>query len=158
MSDHFPRLKMEKVLQSDAAEIVAAREKSRLIHGTKNINASGDEVERVVRRILRRKLPQLYHVGHGHIVDSSGSNSPQLDVVLTDNSQSPVLFEAENGTQYFPYEAVYAVGEIKSTYYKAEHPIEAFANTLKTIRNTLQRDPVISKNEIKRAHAEIPTF
>jgi hypothetical protein len=149
---------MERVLQSDAAEIFAAREKSRLIHGTTNISASGDEVERVVRKILRRKLPQLYHVGHGHIVDSSGNNSPQFDVILADNSKSPVLFETENGTQYFPYEAVYAIGEVKSTYYKSAAPIEAFVGTLRTVRTSLYRAPVFSDNPFGSVDREISEY
>jgi hypothetical protein len=155
MSRDFPKLEMERVLKIDAAEILAAREKSRLIHGTTNIRASGDEVEEVVRRILRRKLPQLYHVGHGHIVDSRGANSSQLDLIIADNSKSAVLFETENGTEYFPYEAVYAIGEIKSTYYRSESPVEAFTQTVKNIQSTLRRSPVFSGRWANRAEREI---
>lgn len=153
MFHDLPELEMERVLQSDAAEIFAAREKGRLIYGTHNISAAGDEVERVVRKILRRKLPLAFHVGQGHIVDSSGVNSPQMDVIIADNSVSPVLFEAENGTQYFPYESVYAIGEIKTGYYKSQKPIESFTTILKSVRSTLHRDPVFSREHTK-LHAD----
>ncbi|HEV7472587.1 MAG TPA: DUF6602 domain-containing protein [Pyrinomonadaceae bacterium] len=153
MFHDIPELEMERVLQSDAAEIFAAREKGRLIYGTHNISAAGDEVERAVRRVLWRKLPQTYHVGQGHIVDSTGVNSPQMDVIVADNSVSPVLFEAENGTQYFPYESVYSIGEIKTAYYKNKKPIESFTNTLKSIRSTLHREPVFS-HEHSKLHAD----
>lgn len=153
MFSELPQLEMERVLQSDAAEIFAAREKGRLIYGTHNISAAGDEVERVVRKILRRKLPQAYHVGQGHIVDASGVNSPQIDVIIADNSVSSVLFEAENGTQYFPYESVYAIGEIKTGYYKNKKPIESFISTLKSIKSTLHRESVFS-GEHSRLHPD----
>jgi hypothetical protein len=159
MFNELPKLELERVLQSDAAEIFAAREKARLIHGTHNIGAAGDEVEKVVRKILRRKLPQIYHVGHGHIVDARGVNSPQLDIIIADNSVSPVLFETENGTQYFPYEAVYAIGEVKTAYYRNQKPVETFANTLKTICATLHREPVFSRERTKlypkRTHDDV---
>jgi len=149
MFSDLPKLELEKVLLSDAAEIFAAREKARMIHGTHNIGAAGDEVEKVVRKILRRKLPQVYHVGHGHIVDAHSATSPQIDVIIADNSVSPVLFESENGTQYFPYEAVYAIGEVKTTYDKYQKPIDTFTSRLKSIRATLQREPFFSQERSK---------
>jgi hypothetical protein len=140
MSEELPKLELEKVLQSEAAEIVAAREKALLIHRTRDIDAAGDEVERAVRKVIRRKLPAAYYVGHGHVVDSQVVTSPQLDVIIADNTGAPVLFRAESGTEYFPYESVYAIGEVKSTYYKGKNYVRKFVETLARIRSDLRRD------------------
>jgi hypothetical protein len=136
----LPRFELEKFFQSDAAEIVAAREKAVLIHHTRDIDTAGDEVERTVRTVLRRRLPTGYYVGHGHIVDSRLATSADMDVVISDNANSPTLFRAEDGTEYFPYEALYAVGEVKSTYYRQKNYVEKFVQDLDGIRNGLQRE------------------
>jgi hypothetical protein len=142
MTNEFSKLPFESVLQGDAAEIVAAREKARLMHRTKDIRASGDEVEHTVRKVLRRKFSQAYYVGHGHIVDSQWLTSPQLDVIIADNNSTPVLFEGATGSEYFPYESVYAIGEVKTAYSKHESPIHTFTEKVRTIKSTLQRDTV----------------
>lgn len=139
--DALPRLELENVLLADGAEIVAAHGKARLIHRTRDIDVAGDEVEGSVRRVLGRKLPTSYYVGHGHVVDSRLTSRPQMDVVIADNSGSPVLFMAENGTEYFPYEPVYAIGEVKSTYYRRARHIDKFADNVARLRAELQREP-----------------
>jgi len=120
MSNKSPKLEIAQVLQRDADEIVSARNDARILHKTNDISTAGSEVERTVRNVLSRKLSKIYYVGHGHIVDSSLETSPQLDVIIVDNFGAPRLFEAKNGTEYFPYESVYAIGEIKTTYYKSQ--------------------------------------
>lgn len=132
---------LEQVFHSDAGEIQAAREKARMMHHGHDIPAAGDEVEIAFRRVLSRKLPSLYYVGHGHIVDEQLHQSPQLDVIIANNTGSPILFQAERGSEYFPYEGVYALGEVKSSYYNSKHAIHAFSDTLKTIRTQLTREP-----------------
>jgi hypothetical protein len=116
----LPKLEITAIIQQDIEEIFSSRQKSKVLHQTKNIDASGDEVENAVRRVIRRKLPLKYYVSQGHIVDKALSTSSQLDIIIADNSGSPVLFTSENGTEYFPYESIYSFGEIKSTYYAAK--------------------------------------
>ena len=142
MSPKLPKLELEQVMQSDAAEMVAAREKAVLIHHTRDIDAAGDEVEKAVRRVIQRKLPAAYYVGHGHIVDSLLNTSPQFDVIIADNSRSPILFITENGTEYFPYESIYAVGEVKSSYYKTKKYVHTFVQNLARVQTELQREKV----------------
>jgi len=129
-----------KVYQEEAELLLKAREKSKVLHVSGNIDASGDEIEIPVRDFLKRRLPAKYYVGHGHIVDKNLSVSPQLDVIVADNSATPILFEGENGTQYFPYESVYLFGEIRSTYVRAKKPISKFSNTVAQIAQDLTRD------------------
>src|SRR5712692_6314598 len=135
------KFELEQVFRSDAADILAAREKARIMHHGHDIRSAGDEVEMAFRKMLGRKLPALYYVGHGHIVDEQLHQSPQLDVIIANNTGAPILFRAENGTEYFPYEGVYAFGEVKSSYDSSKQSIHAFSDTLKNIRTRLQREP-----------------
>ncbi len=139
MNQDFPRFEFEQVLRSDAADIPAAREKARIMHHWHDIRAAGDEVEIAFRKVLRRKLPASYYVGHGHIVDQQLHVSPQLDVVIADNNGAPILFQAEDGSEYFPYEGVYAIGEVKTSYERSRRPIHTFTEQLTRIHAQLER-------------------
>jgi hypothetical protein len=134
-----PRFELERVLLADAAEIVAARTKAHIIHHTKDVDAAGDEIEQTIRRIVRRKLPSNYYIGHGHIVDENLVCNGQHDIVIADNTASPILFSTENGTEYFPYESVYTIGEIKSTYYRNRNYLEDFTKRTTALYTQLSR-------------------
>jgi hypothetical protein len=140
MKKEKTKLNILTILNQDVNEIFSSRVKSKVIHNTNNIDASGDEVEQSVRRIIKRKIPTKYYVSHGHIVDENLTTSKQLDIIIADNSGSPVLFTAENGTEYFPFESIYAFGEIKSTYYKSRNYIENFIAATKEIIEDLKRN------------------
>lgn len=135
----LPKLEILEIIEQDVQEIFSSRQKSKVLHKTKDIDASGDEVENAVRRVIRRKLPLKYYVGQGHIVDEQLQTSSQLDLIIADNIGSPVLFTAENGTEYFPYESIYAFAEIKSTYYASKHYLKQFINSTKNIYDLLNR-------------------
>lgn len=134
------KFELERVFRSDAADILVAREKARIMHHGRDIRAAGDEVEIAFRKVLGRKLPSLYYVGHGHIVDVQLHQSPQLDVIIANNAGAPILFRAENGSEYFPYESVYVIGEVKSSYDSSKQYIHAFSDTLRGIYAQLQRE------------------
>lgn len=135
-----PRLAVQQVLLVEAAEIAAAREKCLILHQTSDIDAAGDEVEICVRNLLRRRLGHNYYVGHGHIVDSQWKVSPQFDVIVADSSVIPSIFRSENGTEYFPFESVYAIGEIKATYNKSKKPIESFVKQFAKVAELTRPD------------------
>lgn len=132
------KLEFDRFLRSDAAEILGARERSRVIHG-KDIDAAGAEVELTSRLVLSRRLPRRYYLGHGHIVDRGWNESPQFDAVIADNSNAPVLYRTQNGTEYFPFEAVYAVGEVKATYRRSDKQLDGFARKIETLSQQLSR-------------------
>ncbi len=129
------------VLREEASRVTAARERALALHRTGDIDAAGHEVEDAVRDVIRRLLPEAYYVGHGHIVDQTWHVSPQIDVIIADATWSQVMFTADNGTQFFPYEAVYAIGEVKSTYDRSAHQLAEWIEKIKTIRTRLRRNP-----------------
>lgn len=139
MARTFP---ITKVYHEDVQALLSSRRAGAVIHSTGDIRASGDETEIALRHFLRKRLPQKYLVGHGHVVDRFLTVSPQCDVIIADNSATPVLLEGKDGLQYFPYESVYAIGEVKATYYQSGRPISAFSNTIKEIKENLKRDAV----------------
>ncbi len=153
MTDKVTRLELLRVLSSDASKLFAARERCATIHHTTDIRASGDEVEVTVRQMIREKVPASHHVGHGHIVDATLASSPQFDVILSDIS-APILFKTENGTEYFPYESVHAIGGIKSTY-KNGH-VQEFVEQIGEVKRDLKRDPTPKTYIGRVAHPSTP--
>jgi hypothetical protein len=73
-------------------------------------------------------------------VDAKWTASRQLDVVIANRSSAPTLFTAENGSSYYPFEAVFAYGEVKSTYYSAKRPIHQLVESTQLIRRELIRE------------------
>lgn len=135
-----PELELEHVMLADVSEIFAARTKALILHHGHDLDAAGHEVEAGVRRVLRRRIPASFYIGNGHVVDERWKQSAEFDVVITDAASAPVLFEADDGTQYFPYESVYGVGEVKSGYYASQDPVSKFAADVKEIRTQLTRE------------------
>jgi hypothetical protein len=136
-----PKFDIDTFFKQDAARIFSAREKGIAIHKTKDIDAAGDEIELPVRDIIANRLPKQYYVGQGHIVDSNLNTSGQFDILIADNKGSPLLFSSENGTDYLTYESIFALGEIKSTFYKSKKYIEEFTNKINSVNEHLSRRP-----------------
>ncbi len=74
----------------------------------------GDASERVWVELLDKYLPKRYQAATAHVVDSDGSFSDQIDVVVFDRQYSPFIFTKE-GQLIIPAESVYAVFEAKQT-------------------------------------------
>jgi hypothetical protein len=74
----------------------------------------GDASENVWLEMLRKYLPQRYQVVKAHVVDSLGTFSQQIDVVVFDRQYSPFIFNFE-GQTIIPAESVYAAFEAKQT-------------------------------------------
>ena len=66
--------------------------------------------------------------------------SPQLDVIISDSSACPVLFEGEKGTKFYPYESVYAFAEVKTSYIHSKRFIQNFGTTRQRIQSELIRE------------------
>ena len=76
----------------------------------------GNAKETPVREKMESILPNGLAVGTGCIIDSSGSVSRQIDVVIYEKEICPVFrLNNDDSATFFPCEGVVAVGEIKST-------------------------------------------
>ncbi len=74
----------------------------------------GDASEKVWLELLQTYLPQRYRAAKAHIVDSKGTFSDQIDVVIFDRQYSPFIFHYQEQT-IIPAESVYAVFEAKQS-------------------------------------------
>lgn len=73
----------------------------------------GDANEEGVRNVIRQYFPRSLDVATGTILDSSGQQSRQLDVILSDAARTPVFFEA-GGARVIPAECAVGVIEVKA--------------------------------------------
>lgn len=78
-------------------------------HGT----TIGDDTEANWVRVLQEFLPARYGVAKGIVMDSRGTRSEQIDVIVYDPQYSPLLARGASGDLFIPAEAVYAVFEVK---------------------------------------------
>jgi len=78
-----PKLDILMILQQDVEENFSSRQKSKVLHKTKDIEALGDKVENSVIRVITRKLPLKYYVSQGHIVGEKLKTSSQLDLIIS---------------------------------------------------------------------------
>lgn len=87
--------------------------------------------------LLKRYLPARYSVESGIILDSKGSTSDQIDVVIYDRQYTPVLLDQKDH-RYIPAEAVYAVFEVKPTCNKPylEYAAEKAESVRKLVRTS----------------------
>jgi len=131
-------LDIAKLFRDEAEELRKARDKCIQIHGT-DIRAAGNEVEMAVRGFFQRMLPKRFSVTQGHLIDRNGKVSPQIDVIVADNTTLPSLLTTADGTEYIPIDSVYAVGEIKSTFYRSQKYMSAFSETLRSLREDMVR-------------------
>lgn len=76
--------------------------------------AKGDASESVWLSLLSKYLPERYQAARAYVVDSHGTFSHQLDIVIYDRQYSPLIFEHE-GQTIIPAESVYAIFEAKQS-------------------------------------------
>lgn len=76
--------------------------------------SKGDASEAIWLSLLEAYLPKRYAVATAHVVDSEGTFSDQIDVVVFDRQYTPFIFNFE-GQNIIPAESVYAVFESKQT-------------------------------------------
>jgi hypothetical protein len=130
-------LKFEQIIETIIGDINEAKRKSGAIHSAGNIKASGDEVEDLIREKISLFLPERYIVKQGHIVNSEGKVSPQLDIIIFDRLNTPKFFETQNNTVFYPIESVLAIGEIKKTLRPKD--IIEFGKKIKFLKEDMKR-------------------
>jgi hypothetical protein len=138
----FSELPLIKFFQHDLEKIKMAFRLSDVIRkDVKNIRAAGDEVEFAVKDFFNSKLYPKYHVCDGHIVDSSLKISPQYDLIVSENSKNPVLFNLADKSELVYFESVFAFAEIKKSLY-SDDLIEKFSKTIERQNQELKRDEI----------------
>jgi hypothetical protein len=96
-------------LHDDIQQRLATARKAFAHPGTK-----GNASENVWLELLETYLPHRYQAATAHVVDSKGSFSEQIDVVVFDRQYSPFIFRYQ-GQTIVPAESVYAVFEAKQS-------------------------------------------
>ena len=74
----------------------------------------GEVNEQHFIQFLRKYLPKRYEVDQGIVIDSNGTTSDQIDVVIFDHQYTPTLLD-QHAHRFIPAEAVYCVLEVKPT-------------------------------------------
>ena len=76
----------------------------------------GIGIEEHIRRALSEVLPRKVGVSHGFVIDSTGGESKQMDIILYDSNATPHILVSSDllGHRVFPVESTYACGEVKT--------------------------------------------
>jgi len=96
-------------LHDDIQQRLTTARKTLAHPGTK-----GDASEGVWLEMLQTYLPQRYRAMKGHVVDSNGDFSDQIDVLVFDRQYSPFIFQYQ-GQGIIPAESVYGAFEAKQS-------------------------------------------
>ena len=111
----------------------------------KHMPSKGDVCEAAVAKYLSESLGTRYTIAtHGHVFDSTGLQSNELDVVVFDDYWSGRLTPKDSHEPpIIPVESVYAVLQVKKTLSSSE-----LRNAIENIRSfkSLQRDRVGPEN------------
>jgi hypothetical protein len=81
--------------------------------------------------VLRKYLPKRYEVAQGIVIDSNGSTSDQIDIIIFDHQYTPTLLD-QQAHRFIPAEAVYCVLEAKPT--MSKQYLEYAADKAKSVR------------------------
>lgn len=89
-------------------QLELARVRQALDHG----GNKGSSLESTLRNFLRSYLPASNKVGHGEAIDSFGSQSGQLDVIISNIHHPPMNLQEQPSPHFI--EGVSAAGEVKA--------------------------------------------
>lgn len=112
----------ETILLKDLLESAAKRlsvEFEEIRANNPHHGEAGSEIETVVRRFLKDRLPKRFDAEKGFVVGLDGKISQQMDVIIYDALNCPVYRRGE-GTHVIPRDNVAAVLEVKSNLNKKE--------------------------------------
>jgi len=96
----------------------------------------GEVREFAFKEFLRQYLPSFLGVEKGIIISSDEDTSKQIDIVIYDKLNTPVLYAAEN-LRLFPIEGVYAIIEVKSKLNSAS--LKDAIDNIRSVKNMTKR-------------------
>lgn len=110
--------KIEEQFQKISESMIASNEIGRCTtqHGV----MKGRNTEQVLINFLRKFLPSRYSLSQGQIVSPTGKLSPQLDVIIHDETIYPVATVLEGGDKIVFAHSVYAVVSVKSNLFEIQ--------------------------------------
>jgi hypothetical protein len=113
----------------------------------------GDASEQVWIEVLNSYLPKRYEARKGFVVDSTGTFSQQIDVIIHDRQYSPFVFSFK-GTDVVPAESVYAVFEAKqdTTSDYIRYASEKAASVRRLHRTSLSAQTITGPTDPKPLH------
>jgi hypothetical protein len=105
----------------------------------------GDSSESVWIDLFNTYLPRRYHTIKGHIADSEGNFSEQIDVIILDRQYTPLIFSFKS-VQVVPAESVYAVFESKQE--TSADTVEAAKQKLSSARKLARTSgPIVNQGQ-----------
>ena len=131
---------LKDIYKTYSDHLIFSDKVSGLLINHSDIPASGNELEIAFRKVLQDLLPSRVVVGHGHFVDKNLNMSYQQDVLVSENQFSKSLVKTLDGTEIFPYESIFAIGEIKRRWSQKrlkEHVKSIKRSKIELIRNKI---------------------
>jgi hypothetical protein len=139
MPKSIPDVKFElhKVYKTYVDQLILSGGVADIMLSNSNIPAAGGQVEGSLRVLLSNLLPERVKVSHGHIVDKNASISYQQDILITESFFTRSLIETLDGTEFYPFEAIFSTGEIKKKWSSIN--LNSAIKSIKRNKNTLDR-------------------
>ncbi len=123
--------KIREFHKSISKELEATKDRVRHLIGESHWQSDGEHKESVLRGVIRRHVPEVYHVGRGFVF-AEEKTSTQIDILITDINR-PTLFKDGDFRIVTP-EAVMAIIEVKTSTSKIGDGLSSLAKNAEMIR------------------------
>lgn len=107
----------------------------------------GTSLETEFKEFLRKYLPKSLEISSGIVVDSTGKESKQLDVIIHDALKTPMMFN-ENDVKVIPVECVYAIIEVKANI-ESTNTVDGIYENMKSVKDLEKTSYVVPIGDIK---------
>lgn len=131
------RFELTSVYKTYVSQLQLAASISNLLLDSTNIDSAGEQVEGSLRLLLKDLLPERVSITHGYIVDKTTNISYQQDVLLGESFYTKSLIRSLDGTEFFPFEAIFGTGEVKKTW--SQSKLTAAIKSITRNRQDLKR-------------------
>ncbi|HMF70982.1 MAG TPA: DUF6602 domain-containing protein [Flavitalea sp.] len=136
------RFELASVYRIYSEQLQQAGGISKFLLDSSDIKSSGNEVEASLRVLLSNLLPERVNITHGHIVDKFTNVSNQQDVLIAESFFTKSLIRTLDGTEFYPFESIFAAGEVKKTW--SQSKLSDAIKSITRIKRLLKRDPISS--------------
>lgn len=116
------------LFEAEAAALLQATERGKILHKTHNIRDSGALLESTFRQIIGRRLPPQAQMAHGYLYDLDSTCTPQIDAMVLSAADNYSMMTAEGDAIYAPFTSCRAYVEIKSSVRNVERELDQVTN------------------------------